>query len=171
MHQKVLALALSSSVLSGASFADTTITSNQIIVKANVASACVFMLPDLSNPWYVGAASNAFGPTLDFGTLTPDPGAFSIETPSPATAIVRCTKGTFFSAATDSANYKMAYDGNFIPYTTTVAPMSGVGLGMGVNNAAFGNIPISVKATVSGAAYDVPPGLYQDTTLTLKITY
>ena len=107
MKRKLLALALSGVVLCGGALAATT-SSNAINVKANIAAACVFVVAQAGPPPNQfdtpGTGQKAFGPDLNFSTITPDPGAFPITTATPATAIVRCTTGTKFTATTSSTS-------------------------------------------------------------------
>ena len=189
MKRKLLVLAFCSLAVSSVAFS-ATITSNAITVKATIVPACVFMLPDNMDTGIEG--STVFTTAIDFGTLTPDPGAVTVPSPyipgaealATAAANVRCTVGTGFSAETSSTAatpFTMTGPGSAaIPYTTMISvnngpfsagPVSGVGVGMGVLGSATGNIPVQVRGVVTSTAYDVAPGSYADTTLRLLITY
>ena len=174
MKRKLLVLALSGFVLSSAAFAATTISSNAINVKATVVPVCAFMVGTTPGNFDTAAPLDTpFGPDLSFGSLTPDPGAGTVMSTA-ATAIIRCSLTTPFTAATSSTAptpFTMSSGLSTIPYTTSVTPAAGVGLGMGSLVGSTGNITITVKGQITGPAYNVAPGNYTDPTLKLNITF
>jgi len=158
MKLKLIALALSGALVSGAALAGS--TTHTLSVSATVTGSCKF---------------NSAGPTtltIATGAGVIDPSAAGPATGSAGIAF-RCTTGTTSSiAADDGLNStgpgarRVASGGNFMPYALTLTNAAQVGSGFGAGQ----DKTLTVDASITAANYqNAAAGAYSDT-VTLTIT-